>query len=72
MVENVKKARRSFFHYGGIGVFQGDLSPLSFRSVVEVWCCCMDVILSEELLSLFWGKWGKGPEVIKVGIKYSG
>ena len=54
--ENVKKARRSFFRYGGIGVFQGDLSPLSFRSVVEV--CVMPIlmygcenwIVSEELL----------------------
>ena len=25
--ENIKKARRAFFHYGSIGVFQGDLSP---------------------------------------------
>ena len=54
--ENVKKARRSFFLYGGIGVFQGDLSPLSSRSVVEVCVMpilmygCEDWIVSEELL----------------------
>ena len=33
--ENVKRARRTFFHYGSIGVFQGDLSPLSSRSILE-------------------------------------
>ena len=33
--ENIKKARRAFFHYGSIGVFQGDLSPLSCRLVLE-------------------------------------
>ena len=54
--ENVKKARRSFFLYGGIGVFQGDLSPLSSRSVVEVCVMlilmysCENWIVSEELL----------------------
>lgn len=26
--EGIKKARRSFFYYGTIGVFQDDLSPL--------------------------------------------
>ena len=25
--ENIKKARRGFFHYGSIGAFQGHLSP---------------------------------------------
>ena len=34
--ENIKKAGRSFFMFGSIDVFQGDLSPLSSRSVVEV------------------------------------
>lgn len=34
--ENIKKARRTFFfHYGSIGTFQGDLSPLSCCSVLE-------------------------------------
>ena len=33
--EDIKKARRSFFHFGAIGVFQGDLSPLSSCAVVE-------------------------------------
>ena len=31
---NIIKARRSFFNYGGMGVFQGYLSPLSGREVV--------------------------------------
>ena len=33
--ENIQKARRAFFHFGSIGAFQGDLGPLSTRSVVE-------------------------------------
>ena len=33
--ENIKQARRSFFQYGNIGTFQGDLSPLSTRSFIE-------------------------------------
>ena len=40
------KARRSFFMYGALGAFQGDLSPLSTRSVIEmcvVLCYCMGV-----------------------------
>ena len=43
ITENIKKARRAFFAYGGIGAFQGDLSPLSSRSVVET--CVMPVLL---------------------------
>ena len=31
--ENIVKAHRAFFHYGSIGVFQGDISPLSSRSM---------------------------------------
>ena len=42
-VEGIKKARRSFFDYGTIGVFQGGLSPLSSRAVVEN--CVMPVLL---------------------------
>ena len=34
-VENIRNAQRAFFHYGSIGVFQVDLSPLSCRSVLE-------------------------------------
>ena len=35
--ENIKKARRSFFHFGSIGLFrQSDLSPLSSRFVIEI------------------------------------
>ena len=41
--ENIKKARRCFFHYGSIGVFQGDICPLSSRSVLET--CVMPVLL---------------------------
>ena len=41
--ENVKKARRAFFHFGSIGAFQGDLSPLSTKSFIEV--CVIPVLL---------------------------
>ena len=41
--ENIWKARRAFFHYGSIGVFQGDISPLSSRSVLE--CCVMPILM---------------------------
>ena len=41
--ENIQKARRAFFHFGSIGVFQGDISPLSSRSVLE--SCVMPVLL---------------------------
>ena len=41
--EGIKEVRRTFFHYGAIGVFQGDLSPLSSRAVVE--SCVMPVLL---------------------------
>ena len=41
--ENIKKSRRAFFHYGSIGVFQGDISPISFRSVLEL--CVMPILL---------------------------
>ena len=30
--ENIKKV---FFHYGTVGAFQGDLSPLSSRSILD-------------------------------------
>ena len=43
VVENTKKAPRAFFHYGSIGVFQGDISPLSSKSVLE--CCLISVLL---------------------------
>ena len=41
--ENIKKARRSFFHFGSIGSFQRDLSPLSTRSVIKT--CVLPVLL---------------------------
>ena len=34
---------RSFFMYGALGAFQGDLSPLSTRSVIET--CVVPVLL---------------------------
>ena len=40
---NILKARRSFFAYGSMGVFQSNLSPLSGRSVVET--CVLPVLL---------------------------
>ena len=44
MVEyNCSKARRAFFVYGGIGGFQGDLSPLSGRSIIDT--CVLPVLL---------------------------
>ena len=44
--ENIKKARQAFFHYGSIGAFQDDLSPLSSRSIADdcvMPFCCMGV-----------------------------
>ena len=41
--ENIKKARRAFFYYGSIGAFQGDICPLSSRSILEA--CVMPVLL---------------------------
>ena len=41
--ENITKVCRTFFHYGRIGVFQGDISPLSSRSVLE--CCVMPILM---------------------------
>ena len=43
ITENITNARRAFFSYGSIGVFQGELNPLSTRSVVET--CVMPVLL---------------------------
>ena len=43
MEENIKKERRSFFHYGALGDFQGDLNPLSTGSVLET--CVMPVLM---------------------------
>ena len=41
--ENIKKARRCFFHFGSIGAFQGDISPLSSRFVIDL--CVIPVLL---------------------------
>ena len=40
--ENIKKARRSSF-YGSLGAFQGDLSPLSTKSIIET--CVLPILL---------------------------
>ena len=40
---NINKSRRAFFHFGSIGVFQGDISPISSRSVLEM--CVMPILL---------------------------
>ena len=39
--ENINKAWQSFFHFGSISVFCGDISPLSLRSVLET--CAMPI-----------------------------
>ena len=41
--ENIRKACRVFFHFGIIGVFQSDVSPLSSRAVLQ--SCIMPVLL---------------------------
>ena len=41
--ENVKKAWSAFFKMGSIGAFQGDLSPLSTKSVINT--CVLPVLL---------------------------
>ena len=34
-IENIRKTRLTFFHFGSIGMFKGDVSPLSSRAVLE-------------------------------------
>ena len=41
--ENIRKAHKSFFHYGSLGAFQGDLSHLSTRSIIQT--CVMPILL---------------------------
>ena len=78
--EGTKKASRSFFHYGTIGIFQSDLSPLSSHAVVE--SCVMPVllyscenwVLTEQLISCletFQGELAKkNLEATKVGLQH--
>ena len=72
------KARKSFFTYGSMGVFQGDLSPLSGRSVVET--CILPILLygaenwclsqnSIQALDSFLGELSK--RLLKLPIWYS-
>ena len=42
MEENIRKAHCAFFHFGSIGVFQGDISPMSSKEVIE--SCVMPVL----------------------------
>jgi len=42
--KNIKKARRAFLTLGCLGAFQGDLNPLSTRSIFET--CVLPVLLS--------------------------
>ena len=44
--ENIKKARNAFFSYGSIGAFQGDLNPLSSKSIINT--CVMPVLLFDS------------------------
>ncbi len=65
---NVTKARRSFFAYRSMGLFQGDLSPLSGRSMMDTyilpillygaenWCLSQSSI---QLLDSFLGELSK-------------
>jgi len=39
----MEKTQRAFFHFGSIGAFQGDISPLSSREITET--CVMPVLL---------------------------
>ena len=41
--EDIKKARRAFFHYGSVGAFQGDLDLQSSESIIE--SCVTPVLL---------------------------
>ena len=41
--QNIRKACRAFFNFGSIGVFQGDVSSLSSRAVLE--SCVMPILL---------------------------
>ena len=41
--ESIKKARGCFFHYGFLGSLQGDINPLSTKSVIDT--CVMPVLL---------------------------
>ena len=43
IAENICKARKAFFSFGSIGVFHGNLNPLSSNSVIET--CVMSVLL---------------------------
>ena len=43
ITENISKAQKALFSFGCMGVFQGDLNPLSSRSVVDT--CVMPVLL---------------------------
>ena len=62
---NISKARIAFFSYGSIDAFQGDLSPLSCRSVVETCICpilfygCKNWFLNDAVLNLLYSLLGE-------------
>ena len=43
MEYNITKARKSFFTYGSMGLFQGNLSPLSGISMVDT--CVLPILM---------------------------
>ena len=66
--ENISKARRAYFHWGSLGAFQGNLNPLSCKSILET--CVMPVLLygcenwilnaeSKKMLESFQGELAK-------------
>ena len=66
MIEsNISKARKAFFSYGSIGAFQGDLSPLSCRSLVETCICpilfygCENCFLDDAVLNILYSLLGE-------------
>ena len=56
MDEAIKKARRAFFAFGAIGAFQGQLNPISGRSIYEtcvipvLWFGCENLVLTDSML----------------------
>lgn len=63
--EAVKKARRAFFAYGGLGAFQGQLNPPVGKAIFEACAIpvllfgCENWVLTEALLELLEGFQGE-------------
>ena len=45
--ENIKRARKSLFHYGSIDAFHGYLNPLSTKSIIET-CVCQSCYMAAK------------------------